>query len=412
MFEDGLMITRPGRDRLTPGPRGVRKIVAHKCQMGYTLFCSAFGDTQYLIDMNGMVVQKWAVTHCQLGELLPNGNLFADNHGSALEEFAPNGERVWRWNGFVHHDFHVGDDHVLTLGQSLPPRPVAPGFYESDCTPDAMRNDVIWRVSRAGQVEWEISFIDHIDEICGLAGLPRPVRYRTLDSHGKPIPGKVPDWAHPNTIEVLPDSPAGQKDTRFRAGNILFSFRALDIIGVFDPEKNAVVWAWGLGILDGQHQPTMTPAGTILVFDNGTARGYSAVVEIEPISGREVWRYESRSDFYSPYRAGAQRLPNGNTLVAESDAGRIFELTPDKEIVWEYLNPFLDQTADSPELHTAAGSQGLHVYRATRYTEEQAAPVFAARADEIVFGVCDLDRRRCAKRSEMLAYYLDGTGGR
>jgi len=58
MFVDGMMVTRPGRDRLTPGPRGVRKIVCHRCWRGYTLFCGSFGDTQYLIDMNGMVVQK------------------------------------------------------------------------------------------------------------------------------------------------------------------------------------------------------------------------------------------------------------------------------------------------------------------------------------------------------------------
>jgi len=402
MFVDGFMVTRSARDRLTPGPRGVRRIVDHKCSRGFTLFCGAFGSAQYLIDMNGLVVQTWAVTHSQLAEILPNGNLFVDNHGAWLEEITPAGQRVWKWDGHVHHDFHVADDCVFTLALKLPPSPNWPGFYEKDWAPEAMRNDVIYRVSRKGQVDWEFSFRDHIDEICELSGLTLPVRYRMMDSNGNLNPYKVADWAHPNTIEVLPDSPAGRADPRFRAGNILFSLRALDIIGALDPDKNKVVWAWGLGALDGQHQPTMTRAGTILLFDNGTARGWSAVIEFDPISGKETWRYEDRANFYSPYRSGAQRLPNGNTLVAESDAGRIFETTPDRQIVWEYLNPFFDQ---------APGNQGLHVFRATRYTEEQVAPVFAARAAEPVVTVGDIDRRKLATRGEALKYYLEGTGG-
>ena len=39
-------------------------------------------------------------------------------------------------------------------------------------------------------------------------------------------------------------------------------------------------------------------------------------------------------------RPRAQRLPNGNTLITEGADGRIFELTAEKEIVWEYVNPF------------------------------------------------------------------------
>jgi len=51
----------------------------------------------------------------------------------------------------------------------------------------------------------------------------------------------------------------------------------LDIIGIADIDRDEIVWAWGLGVLDGQHQPTMTEQGTILVFDNGTARGYTKI---------------------------------------------------------------------------------------------------------------------------------------
>ena len=36
----------------------------------------------------------------------------------------------------------------------------------------------------------------------------------------------------------------------------------------------------------------------------------------------------------------AQRLPNGNTLITEGDMGRVFELTPKYEMVWEYMTPY------------------------------------------------------------------------
>lgn len=79
MFLDGKIVTRGYRERLTPGPCGVRKIVPHKCYWGYTMFSTAFGDTEYLIDMNGMVVHTWPITHSQYAEILPNGNLMVDN---------------------------------------------------------------------------------------------------------------------------------------------------------------------------------------------------------------------------------------------------------------------------------------------------------------------------------------------
>jgi hypothetical protein len=46
------------------------------------------------------------------------------------------------------------------------------------------------------------------------------------------------------------------------------------------------------------------------------------------------------SKFFSHYASGAQRLPNGNTLIAETSYGRILEVTRDNEIVWEYVSPY------------------------------------------------------------------------
>ena len=54
-----------------------------------------------------------------------------------------------------------------------------------------------------------------------------------------------------------------------------------------------------------------------------------------------VWSYTApkKSDFFSSFISGAQRLSNGNTLICSGANGTIFEVTPEKEIVWKYVNP-------------------------------------------------------------------------
>jgi hypothetical protein len=65
------------------------------------------------------------------------------------------------------------------------------------------------------------------------------------------------------------------------------------------------------------------------------------VLELEPISRRIVWEYRAPEPktFYTQTRGANQRLANGNTLIAQSDSGRAFEVTPGGEVVWEFLNP-------------------------------------------------------------------------
>lgn len=53
--------------------------------------------------------------------------------------------------------------------------------------------------------------------------------------------------------------------------------------------------------------------------------------------------FSDASKFYSSYISAAQRLPNGNTLITEGSDGRLIEVTPDHEIVWEYINPYFNK---------------------------------------------------------------------
>jgi len=59
------------------------------------------------------------------------------------------------------------------------------------------------------------------------------------------------------------------------------------------------------------------------------------------MSRQIVWIYSSKRNtaFYSHIGSGCQRLPNGNTLICSMTEGHIFEVTPEGEVVWEYINP-------------------------------------------------------------------------
>jgi len=89
---------------------------------------------------------------------------------------------------------------------------------------------------------------------------------------------------------------------------------------------------------------------------------------------------------FSSYNiSSAERLPNGNTLICEGAPGRIFEVTPDSHIVWEYMNPYavhrpsrLAQQTEAGVRQGAASRTGATewanaVFRAHRYGPDHPA---------------------------------------
>ena len=115
--------------------------------------------------------------------------------------------------------------------------------------------------------------------------------------------------------------------------------------------------------ISGQHNPHfiadgLPGAGNLLVFDNQGGADYppaplgiyagSRVLEIDPVTEQIVWQYTAEDSgrppwtFFSSFVSNAQRLPNGNTLITEGMHGRIFQVTPSGQVVWEYLTPYED----------------------------------------------------------------------
>ena len=136
-------------------------------------------------------------------------------------------------------------------------------------------------------------------------------------------------------------------------------------------------------------------AGNLMLFNNQLTRDtlrFSNILEISPSMGNPgfypladsagfelgevVWKYEEPTSFWSDFASGVQRQPNGNTLIAESQNGRIFEVTPEGEVVWEYINPVTHNgpLADSQEVPSffdaAPWRKANAIFRAYRYSPD------------------------------------------
>jgi len=152
------------------------------------------------------------------------------------------------------------------------------------------------------------------------------------------------DLFHANSLEWMDDAALEARDPIYSRRNVVVTLRHQDAVVIIDWEAKRVVWSWGQDELDGPHDATVLDDGHLLVFDNGLARGWSRVLELDPLARAIVWEYRAAraEDFHSPSRGSSQRLPNGNTLIAESDRGRIFEITRAGDLVWRFLNPLTD----------------------------------------------------------------------
>src|SRR3546814_6212840 len=160
------------------------------------------------------------------------------------------------------------------------------------------------------------------------------------------------DFIHTNTIEYI-DAEKAAVLPFAEEGQVLLSFRDIGTLAVIDLDSEEIVWA-RRGDWAGQHDPDILPNGNILLFDNlgklGPG-GRSRILEIDPQTGAEVWRYEGSGEvfFESDARASQERLPNGNTLITEAAGGRLFEVSPDGRIIWEFINPVREKHPETDE---------------------------------------------------------------
>jgi hypothetical protein len=273
-----------------------------------------------LVDMNGRIVHAWPLVRTTARARLDrNGRLLVMGIDNAIKVYDWEGRLVWRYRlaserDLPHHDvIWLANGNVMVLAQV-----------------EESRDDYLQEVDRRGRVVWEWRFSEHLD-----AAFPERDR-------------RHPDPTHVNSVHELgPNRWWDAGDARFRPGNLLLSARTLDAVLVVDRRSGEIVWTWSEG-LDRQHEAIMVPKGRIgeglfVVFNNGLTNRFayrrSSVVALDPAARSVAWEY-SDPFFYSSLAGSQVSLPNGNLLVTSSHGGRAFELTPGKEIVWQWIPPW------------------------------------------------------------------------
>jgi len=369
---------------------------------GFTVLSPLGTHAAIVIDMNGNVVKQWEGYNSSAGgpvRILPGGMVVGaaganpprqeslelvqrDFYGKEIWRFdhnqqisTPDGKLVWSLR--QHHDWQREDfpagyyspgstpgtsgSTMLILTHSNHVRPKVAATV-------TLEDDRILEISRDGKILWEWVAGDHIDEF----HFSKEARDAIASAPGFNKARGSFDWLHVNSATYVgPNHWYEEGDQRFNPKNIIISSRQSSFVAII-ARDGSIVWQIGpdfsatpelraIRQVIGQHHAHFIPkglpgAGNVMVFDNGGSSGYgtpspialngqgiyaratSRVLEIDPVTLKLVWSYTSPT-FYAANISGAQRLPNGNTLVTEGPDGRIFEVTTDGTIVWEYIFP-------------------------------------------------------------------------
>jgi hypothetical protein len=316
------------------------------------------------------------------------------------EQIARGNEMIWALR--QHHDWQREDFPAGYYSPETTPGVTGSktlvlthtNHVQPKVAPDAMlEDDRIIEVTWDGKIVWEWVASDHIEEF----HFDQDARKAIASGSGANAGNGTGrgggrgsfDWMHVNSATYVgPNRWYDQGDQRFAPNNVIISSRQASFLAIV-ARDGSVVWQLGpdfsaspelraIRQIIGQHHAHFIPkglpgAGNVMVFDNGGASGYgrpnstalngqniyarptSRVLEIDPVTLKLVWSYTSPT-FFATNISGAQRLPNGNTLVTEGPSGRVFEVTNDGAIVWEYVFP----------MFTAGARPTNSVYRAYR----------------------------------------------
>lgn len=305
-----------------------------------------------------------------------------------------------------HHDYQREGNPVGYFAPGQEPRHIGKMLVNSTVNRDLpefsshkLGDTNILEVDEKGNVLWSWSLFDHWDQL-GIETIGKAVHKCFSKSIKLTEDLSYVKETYCNNLNYLgPNKWYDAGDKRFHPDNIITDIRILNTSFIIDRETGDVVWRIGpdfeackelqdIGQIVGQHHVHMIPQGlpgegNILIFDNGgqagigkptpcsptgynnATRSYSRILEINPVTLKVEWAFnDEKMHFSSPnvrafqdmlfseFCSGVDRLPNGNTLITETIRGRVIEVTPEREIVWEFLNP------------------GQAVFRAHRYPYE------------------------------------------
>lgn len=337
--------------------RGVDIYDPTRAYNGYTLYTSGGRTTAYLIDMHGHTVHRWHADYSKLWKttpdgrtpqpdkqmylrkavMYPNGDLLAifitaadTPWGYGLVKLDADSHVLWKYHGATHHDLYLSDDNrVFVLTHGYRDKKVD-GF--AHLSQPWLDDYLVELDGQTGRVIKKISIFDALWQS----------RYREL--LGADPSFAMEDPLHTNSVQYL-----GAKLGRAFApahGNgdqVLLSIRHPGLAALLDLKSGRITWAQR-GSWLGQHSMRVLPNGHFTIFDNYgnfEPHNMTRILEVDPTTDTIAWQYEGSKahPFSNLLRGAITTLPNGNRLITESDGGRLFEVAPNGDIVWEFYNP-------------------------------------------------------------------------
>jgi Arylsulfotransferase (ASST) len=295
-------------------------------------------------------------------ELLPDGSVLAliqyerdfpafhwDNTvmNTALVKLDRDSHLIWSFTGNPHHDVKMapgGAIYALVAREGMrPPRAdlgLPPHFRDegvAELDADGHERRIFWLAEAIARSPYAELFAA-LDP--GWAGCLPEQRYCW-------------NLFHANSIQVIPAAVAARLPF-VAEGDLLVNLREMDAVVVLDPKSGAVRWAMR-GPWRHAHDAELTERGTLVVFDNRGNIGPgepSRILEVDPISGATVRSYTGGAahPFSSSVHGTKQLLANGNLLITETMGGRVFEVTGDGALVWQYAVAAIPGSRFAPEI--------------------------------------------------------------
>ncbi len=335
------------------GVQGVIRNDPLRAAPGLNLITSGHGPVALLMDMEGEVLHEWRAEfervfpdHPQRERakecrrnfwrdvlLLPNGDIVVIWELLGLFRLDRDSRVVWAVPEPAHHALQLNAAGEIVHLQAK--RRMIRGIPEKP----AIEDFIVVRDGRGRELR-RVAMSDAMQNADWLS--LRRAFWARGQARGYELSSRgFYDPFHTNALWLLSPSEADRLGDPFRAGDALVSMAMLDSIAVIDMETGSARW-WQQGPFGMQHEPRPTPDGDIILFNNFHTADTSSVLSLDPRTRRVTSEYTgpSADPLYSRRSGRVQVLPNGNTLVVETDGGRALELTGDGEVAWEFHSPY------------------------------------------------------------------------